>query len=222
MSNIIHFLAPKIRTARGHIRSLYLPKKYKIKAGYFHRKKVLPFDATTSDEEYQWEVYQIASQIVADEKLSKVLDIGTGSGYKLNHFFKDYDTIGIETPAALSLLKHTYPDRKWLDIHAVNFDSLVADIIICADVIEHVTNPDALMQNILAVQGWEKVIISTPDRDTKRGASDYGPSPNPYHFREWNKSEFHSYISQYISIQQHYISSKKNATQLIIGIRQPQ
>ncbi len=69
------------------------------------------------------------------------------------------------------------------------------DLIICADVIEHLLNPDKLITYIKKFSHTETIIIiTTPERDTRRGRNCYY-SPKPSHIREWNNIEFKSYLN---------------------------
>ncbi|MHC4498731.1 MAG: glycosyltransferase, partial [Planctomycetota bacterium] len=70
------------------------------------------------------------------------------------------------------------------------------DLIISADVIEHLVNPNKLLDYIhLHSHPETLVILSTPERDVTRGEESLGPPTNPAHVREWNISEFRKYIS---------------------------
>jgi 2-polyprenyl-3-methyl-5-hydroxy-6-metoxy-1,4-benzoquinol methylase len=79
------------------------------------------------------------------------------------------------------------------------------DLVICADVIEHVKNPDELIHFIIKMDP-EHIVISTPDRDLlheKLGRSQTGPPGNTHHIREWSFDEFENYISRNFNIIRH-------------------
>ena len=72
-------------------------------------------------------------------------------------------------------------------------DGLIRDsIVVCADVIEHLMNPNPLLGMIhgMLIQGSKAVVLSTPERDLTYGIGHFGPSPNLCHVREWNVEEF--------------------------------
>ena len=77
-----------------------------------------------------------------------IIDLGCGSGYKLINKLGNFDTIGIEVEPAYSWLKKKYPERKWLLFDSVNSSELEAGLVICSDVIEHIPDPDKLMEFI--------------------------------------------------------------------------
>jgi SAM-dependent methyltransferase len=68
------------------------------------------------------------------------------------------------------------------------------DLIVCADVLEHLKHPDACLRFIrshLAEGG--RALLSTPERDHLRGR-DCMRSPHPGHVREWNAAEFRRFV----------------------------
>ena len=69
-----------------------------------------------------------------------------------------------------------------------------ADLVICADVIEHLENPDRLMAFIAASMGERgHTILSTPDRLAMHGEENTRPA-NPAHIREWSRKELRRYV----------------------------
>ena len=65
----------------------------------------------------------------------------------------------------------------------------------CINVIEHLLNPDSLM-NYLKKYTNEYIIVSTPERKPESK----GPPPNIHHIREWERHEFEEYISKFFEI----------------------
>jgi predicted TPR repeat methyltransferase len=99
----------------------------------------------------------------------------------------------IDQPNCEVIAKKTIPSSVFI---GVNFEYLNLkldkkfDIIICADVLEHLINPWPCLEftyNHLSDNGI--VIFSTPDRDILRGIS-CTTSPHNAHVREWNMDEF--------------------------------
>ena len=186
---------------------------YQIRKGYIHRKKVAFFDDTNNTDEWQKEVYAEAAKYMIQNHFNTLLDIGCGSGYKLLKYFKEYDFTGVEIEPTLSNLKSTYPENKWTTLESANGKSY--DLIICSDVIEHVSHPGIFLENIIKNIDFKTIIISTPDRHIVRGVNDYGPPKNISHYREWNQKEFHAFISDYLLVRKHYISNPDQGTQVI-------
>lgn len=165
-------------------------------------------------EEGQLEVYTFAEQIMKDNNFKTVIDVGCGSGYKLIKYLGKYETIGIETEPCYSNLLNKYPDRKWLlsgdpEEDFVHYD-LACDLIICSDVVEHITNPDVLIDYLLKFNA-KYYIISTPCRDILCNNSKHspvyksswkGPPINPCHVREWTMKEFQQYLKPKFEIIQ--------------------
>lgn len=70
-------------------------------------------------------------------------------------------------------------------------------VVIVADVIEHLIEPQKFINNLSM---WARVspyiLISTPDRNRVRGLGDYGPPQNTAHVREWSLQEFYELLAQ--------------------------
>lgn len=193
--------------------------RYGIAPGYRHRPTTLYFDDTENADEWQREVYLTARDLMREEDLKTVCDVGCGSGYKLVRILGEFETIGIDLPETIAKVRLRYPDRQW---RSGSFESLQpprADLAICADVIEHVADPDELMR-FLASIGAQWVVISTPDRNLVYGGKGlyrFGPPANLAHVREWTQAEFNAYISRFMDVVRHEISNEEQATQMIVA-----
>lgn len=186
---------------------------YKIKENYTIRENNLLFDDSHNSDKWQYEVYQLAYTISKIISKMPVLDIGCGSGYKLINIFKDFKTIGIELEEFYPALLEKYPKNKWLiktdEPPEGNFG-----IVILADVIEHILNPDEILEYIKKID-FRYLIISTPNRDDESLSQD-GPPNNPAHVREWSFQEFNDYISEHFEIINHFVINKIQKTQCIV------
>ena len=185
-----------------------------IRPGYIHKKETVAFDDTHNEDEWQKEVYDFALMTFKENSMTTVLDIGCGSGYKLRSVFAGKDYTGSEIEPTLSYLKKTYPSDKWCTLTECHTRSY--DLIILSDVIEHIKNPSSFLHNILKNISFEKMVISTPDRDLLSGSA-LGPALNPSHYREWTSPEFKDFMSSHMTVEDHFISNKEQATQLILA-----
>lgn len=209
MSKILNYLA-------GKIRGQFATSKYEIKKGYIHRKSYNYFDSTEDTDDFQKEVYWEIKRLMQEHNLKTVIDFGCGGAYKLMTYLNEYNTIGVDVSPTYEHLKEKYPDKTWYNAEGLDTSTLSADIIVCGDVIEHVLDPDALLEGFKKVKGVKFIIISTPDRDMVRGKLNFGPPDNPTHVREWNIWEFNRYISKHFNVVEHRISDIKWGTQMII------
>lgn len=188
---------------------------FSIKPGYHHATSAEQLDATLSTDEWQKEVYQLAGEIARKNNYQHILDVGCGSGYKLVHMLSAFHTTGIEVDPTFSWLKQQYPDRQWLLFDDITPSSLHTDLIVCADVIEHLPNPDDLLDFISDIS-FKQLVISTPERDAVAGRNDFGPPENTAHYREWNAVEFKNYLRQWFDVKDQQVFNTKSVTQVVI------
>ncbi len=215
-NNYLNAFKGVVRWISGYTRSLFTESQFSIKAGYIHRTSVEAHDDSGFTDEFQKEVYQAVDELMKEYNLGSIIDIGCGSGFKLIKYLGNYETLGVDSSPVIKQAAAHYPDHVWMNVSAFNPILHQADAVICADVIEHVESPDLLLESISSIRNWKYLLISTPERNLKRGWYHYGPPPNPCHYREWNFSEFQDFISGYFHIINHSIPNKDQATQLII------
>lgn len=189
-------------------------ENYFIHDGYQHRGEYLYYDDRTNSEGWQDEVYRFAREVADEKGLKSVVDIGCGSGYKLLKYFKDFDTLGLDVVETFEALQRRYPSRRW----GINdfAQPVAAQVVISADVIEHLLNPDKLLEYIVSIRPTI-VVLSTPDRNLMRMGSHNGPPCNPNHIREWGMAEFHAYVSHYFTIVEHFHSNSGQWTQCVMA-----
>lgn len=177
-------------------------KRFSIKDGYqINSQTVQPMYSVEASLEYQVSVYTIAAKIARENQPKAILDIGCGLGLKLAKYILPLsdNVSAIDTEETIKLSKEQNADIKWFsdDIERPHTDlGQTFDLIICADVIEHLENPDTLIDYMkLWASSNATIIISTPERDLRRGPEDFGPPKNESHVREWNQYEFAEYLT---------------------------
>ncbi len=188
-------------------------KTYFIKKEYKHRKINKTLD-TNRDENYwsngrhyaafyyQYYVYKYVRDLMMKKKLNSVVDIGCGVATKLMEIVSPLakEVCGIDQKDAVLYCRRKYKNSnaKFLEDNfekpnLKNYPKF--DIVICCDVIEHLEDPDILLNYIKKFASKDTIIIiSTPERDVMRGV-DNNMSPQEDHVREWNSKEFKKYVS---------------------------
>lgn len=149
---------------------------------------------------YQYHVYAAARDLMLRHSLRTVLDIGCGPAVKLAELITPLAparVVGLDEPNVIPHARRHCPGAEFraYDIEREPFPLRETfDLIISSDVIEHLVDPDKLLNDIReasTASSW--VVLSTPDRDTLRG-KDCLRSPKPVHVREWNEGELAKYL----------------------------
>ena len=69
-------------------------------------------------------------------------------------------------------------------------------VVVCSDVIEHLVDPEPLIENLRSWLDYAPIVIlTTPERDLVRGPNDLGPPINPSHVREWSLAELEPWLN---------------------------
>lgn len=192
--------------------------KYYINSLYKDRDNENYFNDINNKDEWQNEVYAYAENILNKYSLNSIIDYGCGSGFKLIKYFKNYDYLGLDLENTIKLINK----KNFISIENLDFNIFYKkyDITICADVIEHVKDPDIILNNIKIINS-KFIIFSTPDRSILYDENNplfLGPPKNITHIREWTFEEFEKYIlNNNFDIIDHFISNKKQATQCILA-----
>lgn len=190
---------------------------YNIHNGYKSRSNIKFLNTEERTDEYQNDVYELAHNIAKNNNYKTIVDFGCGSAFKLFKYFNDFKKIGYDLEETINFLKTKYPNEDW---RVSDFSKPIleeVDLLICADVIEHLINPNELI-NWLLKSNIKKYVISTPDRNLiARNNENYhmGPPWNEHHIREWSFNEFNNYIGRYFKIIDH-ISRPHEVGQVII------
>ncbi|MEA2013058.1 MAG: methyltransferase domain-containing protein [Verrucomicrobiota bacterium] len=152
---------------------------------------------------YQYYVYEKAYKVAKKYNAKKILDIGCGFPYKIKHFFgkdESFEITLIDQPENEKIILDFFPNASFISL---NLDLPLTpltekyDIIICADVIEHLCKPEYLLEFILSIlaDGDNSfAFISTPERTRLYGEGILS-SGHPEHVREWALTEFIGFVS---------------------------
>lgn len=150
-------------------------------------------------KQWQPDVYLAARALAAALPATRIVDVGCGNGAKLIELARDAKlaTIGVDRGANLARARASAPELDWRDHDLqdaaalpVSADELAGSIVINADVIEHLPEPERLLAKLRAAhEHAELILLSTPERHLTRGLRDPGPPANPAHIQEWTVRE---------------------------------
>lgn len=195
-----------------------MPKKYCINRFYRARSQYNHYDDTANEDQWQLEVYLHALGLIKKNHLKSIVDIGCGSAYKLITYLGECETLGLEVPVNVEMLQKRYPERQWQISDFSTKPNITTDVVVCSDVIEHLVNPDELLDYIRGIT-YKYLILSTPERSLlykpwNRGY--WGPPRNRCHIREWTYKEFGEYISVHFDVIDHRVTNLEQRTQIIV------
>jgi SAM-dependent methyltransferase len=176
---------------------------YHLKPGYRERLAPDYWVDDTGLTTWQPDVYPDAAALARQVGAVRLIDVGCGNGDKLAPHQWEFELVGIDYGPNIEECRRRHPGGKWLE---ADFDvggplpvpDPQRSMVICADVIEHVVHPELLLRKLhdLLERGALAVILTTPERDLRRGTAHQGPSPNPAHVREWNSRELQSFMAE--------------------------
>lgn len=188
---------------------------------YTPRIQPLHFDDTRNEDNWQDEVYRTASLEFTRRGFRRIVDVGCGSGFKLVKYFAPGTTVGLELEPALSFVKRRYSNRDWRSAQDLSIGLRDADMVICSDVIEHLADPAELLCKLASCPA-ELFVISTPALEilVELGWSNrLGPPTNESHAREWTTVEFGRFVSRYLRVVSHHVTSVSQGTQMVIATK---
>ena len=150
---------------------------------------------------YQYPVYKYCANLIKKNRISRIIDVGCGVGRKLeklHHRFPDLEIIGIDQKDPINSCQEHYSFGRWiaddLENPGAEVLGLKGDLVICSDVIEHVLDPDLLLEYLRArCEPRGHIVISTPDRERLYGPNMRKPGQRD-HVREWTASEIAKYL----------------------------
>lgn len=182
-----------------------MTKTFCIKAGYVPRPCAQTIEASPGEywtptriktaSYYQWDVYRLAGKIIKQHGLKTVLDVGAGYPAKLPLLGDVKEITLVDQSTLAPLVARDIPHVAFVPDDLENPTKLRErkfDLVICADVLEHLMDPDPCLQFIKNSTA-RFAVLSTPERDVVRGV-DCMTSPKAEHVREWNADESRRYV----------------------------
>ena len=152
---------------------------------------------------WQPDVYLEAASLAALLEAATIVDVGCGSAEKVAVFRDEYKIVGVDFGVNIEACRARYDWGDWIgadlddDDSPLPLSSLSDSIVVCADVIEHVVHPERLLRKLrdLLERGATALVLTTPERDLRRGRKHIGPSPNVAHVREWALDELRGFMA---------------------------
>lgn len=121
--------------------------------------------------QYLWHTNKVRvfKSIIKNDKFLKILDVGCASGLmtkQITSIFPESKVIGIDVYSeAIKLAKQKYPSIEFIktNAHKLPFKNTYFDLITCYETIEHVSNPQIVLQEIHRVTKKNGTVILAMD-----------------------------------------------------------
>lgn len=173
-------------------------RRHFVPRDYTARERPEYFVAEREGIVYQPDVYAEAARLAREHGLGRVIDVGCGDGRKLAALHPEFELVGIDYGENLEACRARYDFGTWVSHDLETSDELPVpaaqlrgSVVVAADVIEHLVQPQRLLAQLRAAQRVAGVVVlSTPERELVRGRGHLGPPGNPAHVREWTLPEF--------------------------------
>jgi len=172
-----------------------------------------------SSGRFQWHVYLAAADQLSRRPGSRFADVGCGYPVKIRELIEPVcdDITLFDQPSMSPLIARDFSTYNFVPLNLEKDSQYPGsfDCVVCADVIEHLMDPDPLLRFLESLLNEGGVLLlSTPERDALRGV-DCLTSPHPEHVREWAFDEFRAYLSsRNVELEDHQRLPQKKLTAL--------
>lgn len=149
---------------------------------------------------------------VYDLKPKSILEVGCGEGHLLKLLYNpDFDITGIDVDdSSISVAKNIFKEVNNVkifnrSIYSLNQDDSGADVVLCCEVLEHLTDPDIALSRLKSITR-KYCILSVPNEpiwhilNMLRGKYLTSLGNTPGHYNHWNKNQFIKLASKYFHI----------------------
>lgn len=173
---------------------------YNLPENYISRTEPAYFDDVLDDSSaWQADVYRLAAKLARKVGVDRLVDIGCGRAEKLMSYASEFKLVGVDYGVNADYCHTNHSPGTWITSN-LNEDIIPArifnnSVVICADVIEHLPDPTALIESLRnACKTAKYVLVSTPDRFRVHKKDHPGPPVNKYHVREWTLQELEDWF----------------------------
>jgi SAM-dependent methyltransferase len=168
---------------------------------------------------------RISSLFDAASPSKSVLELGCGEGFIAGHLSErrpDILYVGVDqNEEDLKSLRAKFPNVEThrASIYDLSFLRRDFDLVICAEVLEHLSNPDGALAQIVALRP-RKVILTVPLEpwfclgNLARGKNVRRLGNDPDHVNLWGRHGFRRLVNRHLTIERHEVSFP---WQLVLG-----
>lgn len=168
----------------------------RLPEGYEIRPKAEQFLYNPTGTIHQHQVYSFVRYLVERRAVRRVIVIGCGCAMELRGLDSLVAIDCFDVRAMREPVVNNIPDARFFEANLecgvdLDPDSLERSLIVCADVIQRLAQPEILLRQLAEFsRSCAYLLLSTPDRDRTCGLLDLGPPENPANTMEWSADEF--------------------------------
>lgn len=156
------------------------------------------------------DTYNSAKQYAETSRAKRIIDIGNGNVNRFDDLFSgsDFEVISVNFVTSPIDLKKNYSAAtrvecdltSWNEVLAVaeKYRDQVPTVVVCANVIEHLSDPRpllALIRLLLIGSANNRCFLSTPDRSMLGYRNPASRPANPRRIREWTSKELRGLLT---------------------------
>jgi SAM-dependent methyltransferase len=177
---------------------------YCIRNGYRSRRWPKYFEDTEEGITYQPDVYVEVGRLAERLGSKRIIDFGCGTATKLVKLYPQFEVVGIDYGPNIDRCREQYSVGHWIE-HDLDKDEPLPlseeqvdrAVLVASDVIEHLVHPEFFLRRVRRLlDRSDAFVISTPERELKRGTMHRGPPPNAAHVREWTTMELEAFLAR--------------------------
>jgi ubiquinone/menaquinone biosynthesis C-methylase UbiE len=159
-----------------------------------------------------WYFHRRVARVVQESRPRRILDVGCGEGFTIDRLLRANGRLPIQGldydwPALLQARsKHPEVLFQMGDIGRLPYASGSFDLVLCLEVLEHLTEPEGALEELRRVTGG-RCLISVPNEpffmisNFLRGKNVRAWGNDPEHVHRWRAGEFLRLLEEHFEVE---------------------
>lgn len=183
------------------------------RAGYSRRGNLQKYQNRNPLQRFLiWHFHRRVDEMVQSVQPSRILDVGCGEGFTIDRLLSSNGRLPIQGvdfdwPALLEA-KRKHPEVLFQmgDIGRIPYSGASFDLVLCLEVLEHVSEPVAALQELCRVSS-QHCLISVPNEpffmisNFLRGKNARAWGNDPEHLQHWTAPQFLGLLGKWFTVE---------------------